>query len=237
MQPGVTARLVCHCRPSQTTRSAAPITFWRSAMQYQDFVPMSYQPDFSASDLSLETGKRSKERHNGSPMRSKLPLSPKSTIATKHQSQICGVPLLETQLIPSLRDTINRMTRPPNVATSSCSPGPSARDEPKEDSLKTNLRTPNFQSGSPLPPNTISAQNVEITESHSRLAAKTLKSVLRSPKTPKTPATAVLPPTQNSPALRSMRSILGKKLKTPPPASSKPRGISSKVCPIVIFSW
>lgn len=171
-------------------------------------------------------------------MRSKLPLSPKSTIATQRQSQICGVPLLETQLIPSLRDTINRMTRPPNVATSSYSPGPSGRDDKKEDSLKTNLRTPNFQSNSPLPPNTMSVKNAEMTESHSRLAAKTLKSVLRSPKTPKTPAAAaVSSPSQNSPALRSMRSILGKKLKTPPPASSKPRGISSKVCPIVTFSW
>lgn len=199
-------------------------------MQYQDFVPVSYQPDSSASDLSLDARKRPKERHNASPMRSKLPLSPKSTIGTKHKSQICGVPLLETQLIPSLRDTVDRMTRPPTrVATSTPSPGPPAQEHRKEDSLNTNLRSPNFQSNSPLPPNTGSVHNVEMTVSHSRLAPKTLKSVLRSPKTPKAAATAASPPSQSSPALRSMRSILGKKLKTPPPASSKTQGISSKV--------
>ncbi|KAK2459452.1 hypothetical protein APHAL10511_008529 [Amanita phalloides] len=167
-------------------------------MQYQDFVPISYLPDFD---------QRAK---HASPMRSKLP-------STIRQSQICGVPLLETQLIPSLHDTIDRMTRPPTGVAIPTSARPSY------DAKKNSGNTPSsFQSNSPLPPST-PTHDIETTASRSRLAPKTLKSVLRSPKTP---VVATASPSQNS--LRSMKSILSKKLKMPPPTSSKSRGISSK---------
>ncbi|KIL55619.1 hypothetical protein M378DRAFT_90630 [Amanita muscaria Koide BX008] len=195
-------------------------------MQYQDFVPISYQPDASPSDSSLDSEKNVRESKNASSRRSKLPLSPKSNIRSRRQSEICGVPFLETQLIPSLRDTIDRMTRSPSrIAT------PSSRetlcDPKKADSfVASESRSPSFQCNTPLPPSDSSGPSMETLGSPARLAPKALKSVLRSPKTPKTPKTVASPPAHGSPALRSVKSMLSRKLKTPP--SSKNQGISSK---------
>ncbi|KAF8623275.1 hypothetical protein AX17_007481 [Amanita inopinata Kibby_2008] len=202
-------------------------------MHFQDFVPVSYQPDTSASDSSLDISRSIKERQNVNPMRSKLPLSPKSSIRSRRQSQIQGVPLLETQLIPSLRDTIDRMTRPPSRVASTPTLGPPARDSPHDpknsDPAADTYRSPNFQSNSPLPSSNGPVHAVELNASRSKLTPKTkiLKSVLRSPKSP----SSIRTPSQDTHSPLSVKSILGKKLKSPQiqgSGSPKNRGISSK---------
>ncbi|PFH49625.1 hypothetical protein AMATHDRAFT_4710 [Amanita thiersii Skay4041] len=194
-------------------------------MSYQPFVPVSCHLEQS-NTTTLEFGDGVKER---STSRSKLPLASKSNFRTKRQSQILGVPLLETQLIPSLRDTIDRMTRPPPRVASSFS-----SSAPPELPNNYNIPlippcSPAMQPISPLSCDKKSGQSVEMTISNSKLAPKKLKSALRSPKCPSPSVTSP----QDSPSLRSVKSILMKKPKTPTcetpptPKSTKSKGISS----------
>jgi hypothetical protein len=201
-------------------------------LNVMQFVPISYQPDPSPSDSSLDSSHNSREQQTSTSIRrSKLPLSPKSSIRSRRQSQICGVPLLETQLIPSLRDTIDRMTRlPTRVVSAAVPPTPPPRERSCDSLNKSNSSaaskplSPTFQCNSSFSPNDHGpTQNVETVVLQPKSAPLNLKSALRSPKTPKTVAS----PSQGSPALRSVKSILCKKVKSPP--CSKNQGISSKV--------
>ena len=77
------------------------------SVHYERFMPISYLPDPSPSDSSLEL--RSTEIHTTTGSSTN-----KSTNRGKRQSQITGLPQIEAQLLPSLRDTIDKMTRPPS---------------------------------------------------------------------------------------------------------------------------
>lgn len=77
-----------------------------AAGHYEDFMPVSYIPETSSSESSFETGHPPANHSNHSH-------ASKSTRLEKRQSQITGLPQLEANLLPSLRDTVVRMTRPP----------------------------------------------------------------------------------------------------------------------------
>ena len=77
------------------------------SVHYERFMPISYLPDPSPSDSSLEL--RSTEIHTTTGSSTN-----KSPNRGKRQSQITGLPQIEAQLLPSLRDTIDKMTRPPS---------------------------------------------------------------------------------------------------------------------------
>ncbi len=70
------------------------------------YMPVS-QPD---SDSSFEFQPRSEKRFTMMSSKNKL---------NRRESQMMNLPMVETQLLPSLRDTIDRMTRPPSRAASS----------------------------------------------------------------------------------------------------------------------
>jgi len=79
------------------------------AVHYERFMPISYLPDPSPSDSSLEFRPTETHATTGSS-------TTKSANRGKRQSQIAGLPQIEAQLLPSLRDTINKMTRPSRLA-------------------------------------------------------------------------------------------------------------------------
>ncbi|KAJ3569566.1 hypothetical protein NP233_g4972 [Leucocoprinus birnbaumii] len=95
--------------PRQGSVSPQPINPSESAdaNHYERFMPISYIPDPSSSDSSFEYR----------PTRLPVPAvysSNGSAKRMKRRSQIADLPQIEAQLLPSLRDTIDRMTRPPS---------------------------------------------------------------------------------------------------------------------------
>jgi hypothetical protein len=98
-----------------------------SPYHISSFVPVSYPTELeSTSDSSFEfDASSSRHGHKSSSSR-------RSSVRSKRQSHITGLPLLEAQLLPSLRDTIDRMTRSPASATSSPSVAGATRlDNPR----------------------------------------------------------------------------------------------------------
>jgi hypothetical protein len=77
-----------------------------AAGHYERFVPVSYIPETSSSESSFELKHPPANPSNHSH-------ASKSTKQEKRQSQITGLPQLEANLLPSLRDTVVKMTRPP----------------------------------------------------------------------------------------------------------------------------
>ncbi|KAF8882991.1 hypothetical protein BD779DRAFT_1802132 [Infundibulicybe gibba] len=187
-------------------------------------VPTSYPQDFAASDSSLEFRPDS-DKH----FRRAKSVSQRAPSRENRQSQMAGLPMLEAQLLPSLRDTIDRMTRPPSRVSS----GPSARSTPSLHG--TDLQSKKFYSPSvsgsmnsnhyAIPPTTPQLASEDCASPSALLAPTTprlrppqyiLKSSLRTP-TPKkisgdTPRAET--PTASpsvSATLKSVRSILGRK--------------------------
>lgn len=79
---------------------------------YNAFMPVAYPtelPSDSSFDFKASTSRQG----------DKLSSSRRSSVRSKRQSHITGLPLLEAQLLPSLRDTIDRMTRSPASGVSS----------------------------------------------------------------------------------------------------------------------
>ena len=81
--------------------------------QYGDFMPMSqHSPEASSPESSSEY-KLPKDTRFSFIAEARI-ISPRNSQREKRQSTLSGLPNIETQLLPSLRDTIDRMTRPPS---------------------------------------------------------------------------------------------------------------------------
>ncbi|KAK0452990.1 uncharacterized protein EV420DRAFT_1557910 [Desarmillaria tabescens] len=174
------------------------------------YMPVS-QPD---SDSSFEFQPRSDKRFTMMSSKNKF---------NKRESQMVNLPLVETQLLPSLRDTIDKMTRPPSrAATSHTTPSPAQL------SVKSfhvdRMLSPSITPSSPRSPRPVTPQPPcpePIEEPMTPKAKPALKSALRAPTPklfpPKTPDNAE----SSSPgsftgasALRSVRSLLRRKSST-----------------------
>lgn len=87
---------------------------------FQIMMPVSQQgPESSSSNSSFEYKPIGDPRFAVVPEPKSQP--PKSNLREKRHSTMTGLPELEAQLLPSLRDTIDRMTRPPSRNLSSSS--------------------------------------------------------------------------------------------------------------------
>ena len=228
---------------------------------YNVFMPVSYPTEMEAtSDSSFEfnvSTSRQRDRSSSSTSRN-------SSVRSKRQSHIAGLPLLEAQLLPSLRDTIDRMTRSP--ASAGLSPSPV--DATRADSSKplNNVRSTRSSSFSSDPPATSHpdssttptspfAYNAGSTPSsiHSNMMApvedltqrsklptkSTLKSALRPP-TPKLfPGSSPVPgaPTDSYSAgvsLKSVRSMIRRKLSTGS-LSASPTSVRKSIVKVFLF--
>jgi len=191
--------------------------------------PTSRTPQFSDSELSSEINSDSE-----------LP-SPRTNSNLRRETPRAGIPDLETQLLPSLRDTIDRMTRPPSASFNSV---PVYLDDGQREHHKQRRRispepmtTPtqhniNTKSANLLSKHRYSPIANELTTPNlSRIysnqsapptgghpaRAKTpvksaLKSSLRSP-TPKlfTPDTSAATPSMPTPSFKSVKNLLSRK--------------------------
>ncbi|KXN83255.1 hypothetical protein AN958_01660 [Leucoagaricus sp. SymC.cos] len=181
---------------------------------YERFMPVSYLPDPSSSDSSFEFRRSNLNTSPGS-------LSTKSTVRRKRQSQITGLPQIEAQLLPSLRDTISRMTRPPSCLSPAI---PIVKDDGISRSLHHHLH-----------------DSPDHTDHHSDFSSNAHHGCLElaqtpraQPPTPKRVLTPVYPsadsedrrqdtsrpdtivgrPSMRTPTLRSVKSLLTRKLST-----------------------
>ena len=119
--------------------------------------------------------------------------------------------MVETQLLPSLRDTIDRMTRPPSRPSSSLKVRQPQADRSPSPALSMDYSRPR----TPMTPKPVTPQHPaeEPTTPKSKPPPKSaLKSALRAP-TPKLFAPSPEPPHPPSggSALRSVRSLLRRK--------------------------
>lgn len=101
-----------HASPAQPSLASSSDQH-STAVHYEQFMPVSYTPDTSSSESSFEFRPSRQPPTNHSNHRSPA-RSSKSTRREKRQSQIAGLPQIEAHLLPSLRDTIVKMTRPPS---------------------------------------------------------------------------------------------------------------------------
>ncbi|KAF9466836.1 hypothetical protein BDZ94DRAFT_1250917 [Collybia nuda] len=100
---------------------------------HNTFMPVSYASESGAtSDSSFEFRPSIGSQYSTSGG-DRYISSSKTPVRSNRQSHITGLPQLETHLLPSLRDTIDRMTRTPSYTGPSSSPSGSTRLE----SLKT----------------------------------------------------------------------------------------------------
>ncbi|KAK0187281.1 hypothetical protein F5146DRAFT_985383 [Armillaria mellea] len=178
------------------------------------YMPVS-QPD---SDSSFEFQPRSEKRFTMTSSKNKL---------NKRESQMMNLPMVETQLLPSLRDTIDRMTRPPSRAASShTAPLPaqlSVKSFYVDRTLSPNMAPSSLRSPRPVTPQLPSPSPIEepMTPKAKQGPPKpVLKSALRAP-TPKLfspkvdSAEPMLPASfTGASALRSVRSLLRRKSST-----------------------
>ncbi|KAK0440596.1 hypothetical protein EV421DRAFT_780588 [Armillaria borealis] len=178
------------------------------------YMPVS-QPD---SDSSFEFQPRSEKRFTMMSSKNKL---------NKRESQMMNLPMVETQLLPSLRDTIDRMTRPPSRAASSQTTPSPAQLSVKSFHVDRTL-SPSMAPSSPRSPRPVTPQppcpspiEEPMTPKAKQGAPKpVLKSALRAP-TPKLfspkndSAEPALPASfTGASALRSVRSLLRRKSST-----------------------
>lgn len=129
-------------------------------------------------------------------------------IRGKRQSHMQSVPLLETQLLPSLRDTIDRMTRPP----SQCLYNPPLSG-PAHPALQ------NQRGRSPSP----SASSVTSTATYTSVPAPSSLHPKSAPSTPRpSPMTrqGAMIPTESSSSKTKPKSALKSALRAPTPKSS-----------------
>jgi hypothetical protein len=119
---------------------------------YNSFMPISYPTALEISSDSSFEFRASSSRHGN-----KSSSSRGSSIRSKRQSQMAGLPLLEAQLLPSLRDTIDRMTRSPVSAASS--PSPVGVTRPDNPAHSNNVRSTRSSSLSSDPPASTTSQS------------------------------------------------------------------------------
>lgn len=199
------------------------------------FMPITYLAgDNSDSESSFEFKHVSETRPSldRKPSKASIELAPRQ----RRLSQMANLPQVEAQLLPSLRDTINRMTRPPSHITPQSSPAHSFRFEesksgriertfspcpPPTEPNESRWKSPRIQTSRPSTPRTPSTAeqppDEPLTPKAKQLPPKSaLKSALRAP-TPKlfSPKPDVAD-TSSSPhiegsALRSVRSLLRRK--------------------------
>lgn len=210
--------------------------------QYDNFMPMSqHSPERSSPDSSSEY-KLPRDTRFSFIAEARI-ISPRNSQREKRQSTLTGLPNIETQLLPSLRDTIDRMTRPPSRPPPSQTNQTDAsahRGRPPDPADVISLHdSRQMRSHHPAPEIDWMSDAPEITlSSHSNdtppLVASTpklkapshspLKSSLRTP-TPKLspPDNAIThTPVQHASggSLRSVKSFLGRKISfTTPPSS------------------
>lgn len=229
--------------PSEFSEATPSIMSKDSSVDPQEyhsaFMPVSYPPESGAteSDSSFEFRASSGSRYSASGG-DKPSSSSKTPVRSKRQSHIAGLPQLETHLLPSLRDTIDRMTRTPSNAGSSSSASGSAHLEipkPSEVVLSTSLSSPSspqpshpvhtdsFPTSSRLPePSSSRAQSRSTTPMdpstpRSKTPVKSaLKSALRAPtpklfSNPSSGAEAMGSSPSGGVSLKSVRSILSRK--------------------------
>ncbi|KAJ7074635.1 hypothetical protein C8F01DRAFT_1101271 [Mycena amicta] len=125
------------------------------------FMPMASNSDSSFEFISKPENKRLS-----------IASSKTSTTSRKRESHLTNLPLVEAQLLPTLRDTIDRMTRPPSriMAPSTFSRESNEMEEsqlsPPAKPLKSALRSPTPRQlkspRPPLPSTTLPSQNPPI---------------------------------------------------------------------------
>ncbi|KAJ7577970.1 hypothetical protein C8J56DRAFT_1060654 [Mycena floridula] len=186
-----------------------------SSRSPRPFLPPSHYA--AAGGFTIPSTPKSPEPRNEQARNSFMPISynsnssfefpaPDSASRPKRQSQIGNLPLVETQLLPSLRDTIDRMTRPPSrnhlekpknirsersLSPRPCptSPNPSkiepstpkAKQVPLKPPLKSALRTPTLNSkiSSPKPEYILETPPPLSSNSYGGAALKSVRSLLR----------------------------------------------------------
>lgn len=164
-----------------------------------NFIPISYQSDSSDSSFDYKPAKD----------------SPDSNMRTKRASQIGN---LEAHLLPSLRDTIDRMTRPPSMSASHLE-RPKTMDRslsPRPDYAGARPQLPRPQIPSPNSPKFSNTEPSTPKQKSIPAAAKTpLKSALRAPTpklfSPKQEVVEPASPASTGGALRSVKSLLRRK--------------------------
>ncbi|TFK61810.1 hypothetical protein BDN72DRAFT_828038 [Pluteus cervinus] len=88
------------------------------------FLPVSYLTGAHTSDSSMDTGEK---RFSLLCRRKSSPVS-RSNSNSSRAGRITGLPQLEREILPSLKDTIDRMTRPPSVVLPTSPQSPFAQD-------------------------------------------------------------------------------------------------------------
>ncbi|KAF7361401.1 DH domain-containing protein [Mycena sanguinolenta] len=143
-----------------------------------------FMPISSNSDSSFEFCQKSKPAEN-----KRFSISSKSASknTSKRESHMTNLPFVEAQLLPSLRDTIDRMTRPPSR--------PFVPPSPPEPDVDTSEPSPEYIPAAQVPDDPASC----FTEAPSS-TPKPLKSALRAP-TPKLQLRSPRPPAPDAPSL------------------------------------
>ena len=128
--------------------------------------------------------------------------SPRTNSHLRREASRASIPDLETQLLPSLRDTIDRMTRPPST---SFDPAPSYLDDAQRDHENRSKHRRHI-SPEPMTPPWNHPPRVKTP------VKSALKSSLRSP-TPRlfTADTSAAPPSMASPSFKSGKNLLSRK--------------------------
>ena len=210
--------------------------------QYDDFMPMSQHSPGTSSPESFSEYKLPKDTRFSFIAEARI-ISPRNSQREKRQSTLTGLPNIETQLLPSLRDTIDRMTRPPsrpppsqpNQTDASAHRGrpPDPADvvsvhDPRQ--MRSHHPTTEVDWMTDAPEITLSSHSNDtppLVASTPKLKAPSysaLKSSLRTP-TPKLPPpdnAITHTPVQHASggSLRSVKSFLGRKISfTTPPSS------------------
>jgi hypothetical protein len=147
------------------------------------FMPISFEEKEKSFDSSFEFRKGVDQHFKAVPISKSPPSSSLPGSKAKRQSQLTNLPQLETQLLPSLRDTIDRMTRPLSQVM------PTHLEQPK--------KTGRAKSVSPRPPQHSIFNNTTSVPSR---AASPL------PPFPSSAASSPVPPTPKSPASAQFQS-------------------------------
>src|ERR1700722_859828 len=215
--------------------------------------PLHQQPRPSASNSSSENKVFTSAGNNSTS-------APSSTSRQKRQSDLGSIPLLETHLLPSLKDTIDRMTKPPIRSRADMATPPIAFELPRATS-----RPPSAAFSSPSPSSTNSSalrSSTPLPSAHRKSlpvptsprpsipkyadacapkpkTKSTLKSALK-PATPKLnpqyPEARSTPPSPSpGMSLRSTRSIIDTS-REPVPTTPRIKFPSSKEVCLCIFS-
>ncbi|RDB22057.1 hypothetical protein Hypma_010962 [Hypsizygus marmoreus] len=178
------------------------------------FIPVTYASEVESTDSSFDSKPTSGVRFS-SLDKEKQSLSSKPSIRAKRHSVITGLPQLETHLLPSLRDTIDRMTRSPTTrAGSSSSPRNGSHLELRSSSNSAwSSRPPSPSDASPTSHFDDSATTPENTSSRAYHSENPENPPYDIPSGSATPVEALTPRTN----LPMMKSALKSALRPPTP--------------------